>query len=478
MPQCCGVKMPICQQCCNFGTVASGRARLINVCIFVASISQSHAAQYLGSDEDLENENSASVGSLASTEDVASEVDTSGSAFHEIGLQRQTAAAAEASRKQIASPTPSNHDVVGGDHASWSSPVRVVPRKSNQVTFVEQSERPMEHQKAAAVGTGQHAALEMDESEVAPRVLQPHLLFGAAKDQRIHGELTAQGSEQGLLASTNTDLAADATPYDPSSASMSAMVSRFPAVVQVPPQQKVVSTTMEPPIEESSVRRSIKYRDISSTVHLGVMVITGIIVIAILLMCCFWVGCLSMQRRSREINMAGFKSIGPQQQMRRQRERQRARAGLPLQSETGVKRSRRSKGEGSSSGGQLDADFIAATNLRNEILAEVFTTLTNSEKLLLYSLYKQASCGDVEGERPGMFDLVNQAKWDAWAEVQGVSMEEAKQRYVALVDERAEGWRDWVDKDAPPPAAADKAEEGGDAAAAAAPPGAKGADSD
>lgn len=58
---------------------------------------------------------------------------------------------------------------------------------------------------------------------------------------------------------------------------------------------------------------------------------------------------------------------------------------------------------------------------------------TNQELLTLYGLYKQATEGDISGERPGGFDFKGIAKHDAWAELQGVSKEAARQRYVELV---------------------------------------------
>jgi acyl-CoA-binding protein len=59
----------------------------------------------------------------------------------------------------------------------------------------------------------------------------------------------------------------------------------------------------------------------------------------------------------------------------------------------------------------------------------------NIENLLkLYALYKQASEGDVQGERPGMMDIKGRAKFDAWAGLQGMGAEEAMQGYVDLVE--------------------------------------------
>jgi len=58
----------------------------------------------------------------------------------------------------------------------------------------------------------------------------------------------------------------------------------------------------------------------------------------------------------------------------------------------------------------------------------------NDTKLELYALYKQAQDGDVSGDRPGMLDFVNRAKYDAWAGVQGMSGEDAKQRYIEIIE--------------------------------------------
>ncbi|HOQ88618.1 MAG TPA: acyl-CoA-binding protein [Candidatus Hydrogenedentes bacterium] len=59
----------------------------------------------------------------------------------------------------------------------------------------------------------------------------------------------------------------------------------------------------------------------------------------------------------------------------------------------------------------------------------------NLAKLKLYALYKQATVGDCTGDRPGMLDFVGRAKYDAWKELAGTSMDEAKEKYIALVEE-------------------------------------------
>lgn len=58
----------------------------------------------------------------------------------------------------------------------------------------------------------------------------------------------------------------------------------------------------------------------------------------------------------------------------------------------------------------------------------------NDTMLKLYALYKQGSQGDVSGDKPGFFDFVGVAKYEAWEKHRGMEQEEAKQKYVDLVD--------------------------------------------
>ena len=59
----------------------------------------------------------------------------------------------------------------------------------------------------------------------------------------------------------------------------------------------------------------------------------------------------------------------------------------------------------------------------------------NDVLLKLYALYKQGSEGDVSGKRPGGFDFVGGAKFDAWESQKGKTQEQAQQEYVALVQQ-------------------------------------------
>ncbi len=73
------------------------------------------------------------------------------------------------------------------------------------------------------------------------------------------------------------------------------------------------------------------------------------------------------------------------------------------------------------------------------LLTKKFTSKPNNEALLqLYSWYKQATEGDVSEERPGGFDFVAAAKYNAWLSKKGNSKEVAEQEYVKLVNKLAE----------------------------------------
>ncbi len=58
----------------------------------------------------------------------------------------------------------------------------------------------------------------------------------------------------------------------------------------------------------------------------------------------------------------------------------------------------------------------------------------NETLLKLYSLFKQATEGDNNGEAPtNPFDFVAKAKHSAWESLKGISKDTAMQQYVELV---------------------------------------------
>lgn len=58
----------------------------------------------------------------------------------------------------------------------------------------------------------------------------------------------------------------------------------------------------------------------------------------------------------------------------------------------------------------------------------------NATLLKIYGLYKQATAGDNTEKKPGFGDMVGRAKWDAWNSLKGVDGDDAKQRYIDLIE--------------------------------------------
>ena len=78
----------------------------------------------------------------------------------------------------------------------------------------------------------------------------------------------------------------------------------------------------------------------------------------------------------------------------------------------------------------LKAAFQAATTAAKQTKKKP----DNATLLKLYSYYKQASEGDVSGTRPGGFEFVAGAKFDAWSKLKGMSKDEAMQNYIKQVE--------------------------------------------
>jgi diazepam-binding inhibitor (GABA receptor modulator, acyl-CoA-binding protein) len=84
----------------------------------------------------------------------------------------------------------------------------------------------------------------------------------------------------------------------------------------------------------------------------------------------------------------------------------------------------------------LAEDFNAAVAKSKDLTKRP----SNEELLDLYALFKQATDGDVSGERPGGFDFKAIAKYDAWAGKKGISKEQAMTDYVALMKKLQESY--------------------------------------
>ena len=68
--------------------------------------------------------------------------------------------------------------------------------------------------------------------------------------------------------------------------------------------------------------------------------------------------------------------------------------------------------------------------------SKLITTRPDNDTLLkLYSLYKQATEGNAPADAPSNpFDFIAKAKYNAWAELDGMSADSAMQQYVDLAE--------------------------------------------
>ena len=78
-------------------------------------------------------------------------------------------------------------------------------------------------------------------------------------------------------------------------------------------------------------------------------------------------------------------------------------------------------------------------NFENAVMeSKALTKRPDNDTLLkLYSLYKQATEGDIDPNipAPNMFDFVNKAKQDAWKKLSGTSSDEAMEEYIRTVEQ-------------------------------------------
>ncbi|KAG6903319.1 hypothetical protein C0995_013072 [Termitomyces sp. Mi166 len=78
----------------------------------------------------------------------------------------------------------------------------------------------------------------------------------------------------------------------------------------------------------------------------------------------------------------------------------------------------------------IDAQFNRAVEIVQSLPKTGPIQTDYEEKLTMYSLYKQATVGNVKTPRPGIWDMLGRAKWDAWAKHRDLDPLEAKWLYV------------------------------------------------
>lgn len=83
-------------------------------------------------------------------------------------------------------------------------------------------------------------------------------------------------------------------------------------------------------------------------------------------------------------------------------------------------------------------DVLEIRSLFDKAVAEsnlINTTLQNQVLLQLYSLYKQATEGDIDVKaRAAKVSFEEKEKYDAWASLKGKSMKDAQTEYIMLVN--------------------------------------------
>eukprot|EP01115_Flamella_aegyptia_P009675 TRINITY_DN41493_c0_g1_i1.p1 TRINITY_DN41493_c0_g1~~TRINITY_DN41493_c0_g1_i1.p1 ORF type:complete len:89 (-),score=55.72 TRINITY_DN41493_c0_g1_i1:56-322(-) len=79
----------------------------------------------------------------------------------------------------------------------------------------------------------------------------------------------------------------------------------------------------------------------------------------------------------------------------------------------------------------LDQKFQAAA----EEVKKFTKRPTDQELLDLYGLYKQATVGDNTTAQPWAVQIEARAKWEAWTKNKGTSQDDAKNKYISLVNE-------------------------------------------
>ena len=72
--------------------------------------------------------------------------------------------------------------------------------------------------------------------------------------------------------------------------------------------------------------------------------------------------------------------------------------------------------------------FAAAT------VKKIKQDLDNNEKADCYGLYKQATIGDVNIEKPSFFYFLELKKWEAWEKFKGTNTYNAEVKYITLVN--------------------------------------------
>lgn len=91
--------------------------------------------------------------------------------------------------------------------------------------------------------------------------------------------------------------------------------------------------------------------------------------------------------------------------------------------------------------GNMPAAHDVAFNTAKDKVTNLSNEPDNTTKLELYALFKQATVGKCNAPKPGAFDFVGKAKWQAWNDLSSYSQEDAQLKYIDVVKNlyKAEG---------------------------------------
>ncbi|KAI0231087.1 hypothetical protein LSAT2_018561 [Lamellibrachia satsuma] len=74
--------------------------------------------------------------------------------------------------------------------------------------------------------------------------------------------------------------------------------------------------------------------------------------------------------------------------------------------------------------------FTAAVNVVRTLPKDGSFQPSREMMLKFYAFYKQATCGSCTDAKPGFWDVIGKAKWEAWSDLQEMSEEDAMTNYV------------------------------------------------
>lgn len=73
--------------------------------------------------------------------------------------------------------------------------------------------------------------------------------------------------------------------------------------------------------------------------------------------------------------------------------------------------------------------------LAAETVKQLTKVPTTDELQILYGLYKQATIGDINIEKPGFLNFKEVKKWESWNSCKGLSQFNAEVKYILYVNE-------------------------------------------